>query len=114
VVYLRKIFFLVLFLLVLSSCSGVEESISPYDTSFYYEKTSDKVINLDLTKNLKDIKNSTLLIWGENDTDTPIYMAKIMEKNIGDSGLVVLKGAGHFSYIDSSNEFNIIADNFLL
>ena len=47
---MRKIFFLVLFLLllVLSSCGSVEESISPYDTSFYYEKTSDKVINLDL------------------------------------------------------------------
>ena len=45
---MRKIFFLVLLLLVLSSCGGVEESISPYDTSFYYEKTSDKVINLDL------------------------------------------------------------------
>jgi hypothetical protein len=26
----------------------VEDSISPYDTSFEYEKTNDKVINLDL------------------------------------------------------------------
>ena len=76
-------------------------------------QTFSKVINLDLTRNLKDIKNSVLLMWGENDMDTPLYMAKIMEKNIEDSGLVVLKNAGHFSYIDASKEFNLIVDNFL-
>ena len=76
-------------------------------------QTFSKVINLDLTNNLKDIERPVLLMWGENDTDTPLYMAKIMEKNIHDSGLVVLKDAGHFSYIDKSNEFNLIVDNFL-
>ena len=77
-------------------------------------QTFSKVINLDLTNNLKDIKNSVLLMWGENDTDTPLYMAKIMEKNIKDSGLVVLKNAGHFSYIDKASEFNLIVDKFLV
>lgn len=76
-------------------------------------QTFNKVISLDLTKNLKDIKNSVLIMWGENDTDTPLYMAKIMEKNIEDSGLVVLKDAAHFSYIDKSNEFNLIVNKFL-
>lgn len=76
-------------------------------------QTFSKVINLDLSKNLKNIENSVLLMWGEKDLDTPLYMAKIMEKNIKDSGLVVLKGAGHFSYIDRSNEFNIIVNKFL-
>ena len=76
-------------------------------------QTFNKVINLDLTKNLKDIKNPTLLMWGENDKDTPLYMAKKMEKLIPDAGLVVLKNAGHFSYIDSRDNFNINVDNFL-
>lgn len=76
-------------------------------------QTFSKVINLDLTNNLKKIERPSLLIWGENDTDTPLYMAKIMEKNIKDSGLVVLKDAGHFSYIDKSYEFNLIVDKFL-
>ena len=75
-------------------------------------ETFKKVISLDLTKNLSQITRPTLLIWGENDMDTPLYMAKIMEKSIKDSGLVVLKGAGHFSYIDNSNEYNIIVANF--
>ena len=76
-------------------------------------ETFNKVISLDLSDKLKDIKNPTLLMWGENDIDTPLYMAKKMEKEIKDSGLVVLKGAGHFSYIDSPNEYNLIVENFL-
>ena len=76
-------------------------------------ETFKKVISLDLTKNLKEITRPTLLIWGENDIDTPLYMAKIMEKNIKDSGLVVLKNAAHFSYVEKSYEYNLVVDNFL-
>lgn len=76
-------------------------------------ETFNRVISLDLKGDLKNIKNSTLLMWGENDLDTPMYMAKIMEKEIKDSGLVVLKNAGHFSYLDSPIEYNIVVENFL-
>ncbi len=76
-------------------------------------ETFKKVINLDLTPNLKDISASTLLMWGENDTDTPLYMAKIMEKNIKDSGLVVLENAGHFSYLDNTGKFLKVVETFL-
>lgn len=77
------------------------------------KETFKKIIDLDLTDRLKHIKNPTLIMWGENDKDTPLYMAKIMEKNIKDSGLVILKGAGHFSYIDDSPYFLKVTDNFL-
>lgn len=77
-------------------------------------ETFKNVVNYDLTPKLKDIKNSTLLIWGENDADTPLYMAKIMEKEIKDSGLVILENAGHYSYIDNSQKFLLVANNFLM
>lgn len=64
-----------------------------------------RVVNLDLTDRLPRIKNSTLLIWGSNDTDTPLYMGQIMEKRIPDAGLVVFEGAGHFSYADQYARF---------
>jgi pimeloyl-ACP methyl ester carboxylesterase len=64
-----------------------------------------KVVNHDLTDRLSRIKNSTLLIWGANDTDTPLYMGQIMEKRIPDAGLVVFEGAGHFSYADQYARF---------
>ena len=76
-------------------------------------ETFKKVISLDLTPNLKDIVRPTLLVWGEDDIDTPLYMAKTMEKKIKDAGLVVLKNAKHFSYVEKSYEYNLIVDNFL-
>lgn len=75
--------------------------------------TFNKIVTLNLKDNLKNIKSPTLLIWGDKDTATPLYMAKIMEKEIKDSGLVVLEGAGHFSYLDQSSRYNIIVENFL-
>ncbi|MBU5437896.1 alpha/beta hydrolase [Tissierella sp. MSJ-40] len=73
-----------------------------------------KVVNENLKPILKDIKAPTLLIWGDKDTDTPLYMGKIMEKEIPDSGLVVLEGTGHYSYLDNYQRFATILKAFLL
>ena len=72
-----------------------------------------KVVNDDLRPLLKDIKSQTLLIWGRDDEDTPVYMGEIMEKEIKGSGLVVLENAGHFSYLDQFGRFQLIIDSFL-
>ena len=72
-----------------------------------------KSVNQDLRPLLPKIQASTLLIWGENDTDTPISFGKIMEKEIPDAGLVILKDAGHFSYLDQLPQFCEIVGNFL-
>lgn len=71
------------------------------------------VVNEDLKYTLKNIEVPTLIIWGEKDLDTPLKDAKLIEKLVKDSGLVVLKGAGHFSYLDNLSEFLIIVDSFL-
>jgi len=72
-----------------------------------------KVINEDLTPCLPSISCPALLIWGENDTATPLEHAKIMEKLIPDAGLVVLKNAGHYSFLDQSYTFGKVLDSFL-
>ena len=72
-----------------------------------------KVVNQDLRSLLPRISASTLLIWGENDKDTPVSFGKIMEKEIPDAGLVVLKEAGHFSYLDQFPQFRRIVASFL-
>ena len=76
-------------------------------------ETFKNVINLDLTDKLEKITRPTLLIWGENDKDTPLYMAKIMEKKIKDSGIAILKGAGHFSYLDNASQYLKIVEVFI-
>lgn len=72
-----------------------------------------KVVNEDLTNLLKNISCPTLLIWGDKDTSTPVSDGQLMEKNIHDAGLVVLKGAGHYSFLDQSYAFHKIVKSFL-
>lgn len=69
-------------------------------------------VNEDLTPHLQKISQPTLLIWGENDTATPISHAKTMEKQIADSGLVVFENAGHFSFIDKPYDFMLVLKSF--
>lgn len=72
-----------------------------------------KVVNENLRPLLKDIKASTLIIWGDQDDATPVYMAHIMESEIKDSGLVVFEGAGHYAYLDQYNRFTAVINAFL-
>lgn len=71
-----------------------------------------KAINEDLTPLLPGIKASTLLVWGRNDTATPLRDAKIMEKNIPDAGLVVFDDAGHYSFLDAYGQFKAVVREF--
>lgn len=71
-----------------------------------------RVVNEDLTGLLDNISCPTLIVWGEKDQSTPLYMAKILNKKIKDSGLVVFKGSGHFSYLEHHDEFLIIIKEF--
>ena len=63
------------------------------------QKSMVKLVNTDYSDRLCKIKAPTLLIWGDKDDATPLAHAKIMEKEIPDSGLVVIKNGGHFSYL---------------
>ncbi len=82
------------------------------DSSGVMRKILVIVVNENLKDLLKDIKAPTLIIWGDEDTDTPLYMAKTMEKEIKDSGLVVLEGAGHYSYLDDYYTFRAVINAF--
>lgn len=72
-----------------------------------------KVVNEDLKNVAPDIKAPTLLIWGENDTATPIGDAKTLEKLIPDAGLVSFPGCGHYSFLDNPVQFAAVLRSFL-
>ena len=72
-----------------------------------------KIINEDLTKYLKYINNETLLIWGEKDQATPIKDAYKMNYLIKNSGLVIIKNATHFCYMEYPMYFKIILNKYL-
>ncbi|MDD2649219.1 MAG: alpha/beta hydrolase [Eubacteriales bacterium] len=73
-----------------------------------------KVILLDLSPELSKIKRPVLLLWGDKDTETPIWMGEKMEKEIPDCGLVRLAGAGHFAYLDRAAYCLTVIRSFFL
>ncbi len=72
-----------------------------------------KVVNEDLKGVMPAISAPTLLIWGENDTATPLSDAKIMNSLIPDSGLVSFPGCGHYSFLDNPGGFRSVIKEFL-
>ncbi len=77
------------------------------------KKTFVKIVNEDLTPCLKDIKAPTLLVFGENDSATPLWMGQKMEKEIKDCGLVVFENQDHFAYLRQPQRFATILKAFL-
>ena len=77
-------------------------------------QTFNKVIALDLSDRLESIKAPTLLYWGAQDTETPLWMGQMMQENIPDAGLVVEEGCGHFAYLEQNAKFLRIVRSFLL
>lgn len=69
-------------------------------------------VNYDQSHLLTKITAKTLIFWGENDKDTPLYMAKKLHKNIKNSELVVLTG-GHFSFADNPYQFYKVLEYFI-
>jgi pimeloyl-ACP methyl ester carboxylesterase len=72
-----------------------------------------RVVNEDLRPLLPRITAPTLLVWGDQDRETPPSDAAIMEREIPDAGLVVFHGAGHYSYADDQPRFCRVVSNFL-
>ena len=66
----------------------------------------------DVTPLLSKISASTLLIWGKNDTATPLRDGQTMERLIPDAGLAVLEG-GHWAFAECFARCARILDAFI-
>lgn len=71
-----------------------------------------RCINEDLCYAMPDIKAPVLLVWGENDTATPLSDAQKMESLIPDAGLVSFPGCGHYSFLDNPAGFRAVIQEF--
>ena len=72
-----------------------------------------RVVNEDLTSVMPSISAPTLLIWGENDTATPLADARVMERLIPGAALVSFPGCGHYSFLDNPVQFAAVLRSFL-
>ena len=69
-----------------------------------------KAVNDDLSQELENIKSKVHLIWGSEDKEVPIDIAKEANKKIKKSNLHILEGQGHnplnSSYVEIVNIIN--------
>ncbi len=70
-------------------------------------------IRNNLGEELKNIKQPTCLIWGNNDTITPPFVAKEFNKLIPNSELHFIDKCGHAPMMEVPAEFNRILNGFL-
>ena len=70
------------------------------------------VVNENSLPDAKKIVAPTLLIWGSEDKDTPLYMCRKLHKNIADCEEVVFEGAGHFSYLECPDRSYLLVKAF--
>jgi pimeloyl-ACP methyl ester carboxylesterase len=73
-------------------------------------ETLKHVLAEDLTPLLPAVRSKTLLIWGDQDAETPLEIGRKMSMLIPDSELIVFPGSGHFPYLDHTNKFLLLAN----
>lgn len=83
------------------------------NASIVMRETLVKLVNEDLSHLIPAIKQPALLIWGENDDATPLSDAKRMQELLPDGGLVIVKGAGHYCYLEQPSFVYRVLDSFL-
>ena len=64
-------------------------------------------------ENLKNIKQDTLIIWGDRDLSYNFDQVNTLKKNIPSSKLEIFKGCSHNVHLEEPQKFNEIVKNFL-
>lgn len=83
-----------------------QEWFIPKFASLDYKNAGDmrnilvKAVNEDLTQDSQLIKCPTFILWGKNDTETPLECGQRFHALIKDSQFVALPGKDHFPFID--------------
>ena len=72
-----------------------------------------KTVNEDLSPLLPQVAPPPLLIWGRNDTATPLEDGQRMEAEIPGAGLAVIENAGHYAFLEQQAQFLRIIASFM-
>jgi len=62
---------------------------------------------------LKNIKNETLIVWGDQDKSYNLEQIQILEHNIENSKLIIFKNCAHNVHLEQPDQFNNTVKDFL-
>jgi pimeloyl-ACP methyl ester carboxylesterase len=77
------------------------------------QETFKKVVTDDVQKDAAMLKLPTLLVYGEDDLDTPVQYGRIFHNLVDGSLLEVVPGAGHFAHRDKPDRVLELIQEFL-
>lgn len=83
------------------------------ESSGFHKETIKKLLSKDMTQDIKQINKPTLLIWGEDDDQSPIWMAYKWKEYVKNSQLEIIKNCGHFPERDYPEITAKFIDNFI-
>lgn len=85
-----------------------------------YQKTSGvmrstfvKVVNEDVSLLLNKISSEVLLVFGDKDEATPLWMGEYLEKNLPNAGLAIFENDDHYAYLHQLDRFIKVIEIFL-
>jgi len=87
--------------------AGKQTSIEAADNGLIAMK------NWNGVNNLKNIRNKTLIIWGDQDKAYNYKQVETLNSNIPDSELKIVEGCSHNVHLEKPDEFNKIVVEFL-
>ena len=87
--------------------AGKQTSIEATDNGLIAMK------NWDGVENLKNIKNETLIVWGDQDKAYNLNQVETLNNNIPNSDLKIIKGCSHNVHLEKPDEFNTVVEKFL-
>ena len=64
-------------------------------------------------KELKNIKNETLIVWGDKDISYNFEQVDTLRKNIKNSQLKIFRDCSHNVHLEKPNEFNKLIESFI-
>ena len=87
--------------------AGKQTSIEAVDNGLVAMK------NWSGVENLKNIKNETLIVWGDQDKAYNFNQVEALNDNIPNSDLKIIKGSSHNVHLEKPDEFNRVVEEFL-
>ena len=87
--------------------AGKQTSIEAADNGLVAMK------NWNGVKNLQNIGNETLIVWGDQDKAYNLDQVKTLNDNIPNSELKIIKGCSHNVHLEKPDKFNIVVEEFL-
>ena len=87
--------------------AGKQTSIEATDNGLIAMK------NWDGVENLRNIKNETLIVWGNQDKAYNFNQIEALKNHIPNSDLKIIDGCSHNVHLEKPDEFNAIVEDFL-